>query len=137
MTSKKMRLGRTVLLHEDMESSLDRVSDALKAEGFGILTEIDVQATLKNKLDVDFRPYRILGACNPQLAYKALGVMPEVGLLLPCNVIVSQVDENSVEVSILDPVLMLNVADNPSLSPVAKEAKERLDRVASALEGES
>lgn len=127
-------LGSTVLLKVPFETALARVTEALKAEGFGVLTEIDVQATLKKKLDVDFRQYRILGACNPPLAYRALTAAPEVGLLLPCNVVVAETAEG-VEVSLVDPLGMLGVVRRPELEPVAAEARARLDRVAQALKG--
>jgi len=93
-------IGTTVRLNTDYESALERVIGALKAEGFGVLTEIDVKETFKKKLDVDFRPYKILGACNPPLAHRALSVAPEVGLLLPCNVTVSQVEDGVTEASL-------------------------------------
>jgi uncharacterized protein (DUF302 family) len=102
---------------------------ALKQEGFGILTEIDVQATLKTKLDVEHRPYVILGACNPQLAYRGLQAEPELGLLLPCNVIVYDNGDGTSTVSIVDPLQMLGVVNNPSLQPIADEANTRLQRV--------
>lgn len=125
-------LGHTVKLQTDYETALQKVTDALKAEGFGVLTEIDVKATLKKKLDVDFRPYKILGACNPPLAYRALTAAPEVGLLLPCNVTVAQADDG-VEVSLVDPISMLGFVAHPDLEPVAEEARQRLARVAQAL----
>jgi len=127
-------LGRTVFLDTNMDAALERVASALKGEGFGILTEIDVKKILKAKIDVDFRPYHILGACNPPLAYRALSAAPQVGLLLPCNVTVSEISLNRVEVSIIDPMAMLSLVDDPELQAVAEEAKERLERVASALE---
>ena len=127
------QLGLTVKLHTDFETALQKVTDALKAEGFGVLTEIDVKATLKKKLDVDFRPYKILGACNPPLAYRALSAAPEVGLLLPCNVTVAQVDDG-IEVGIIDPLGMMGFVAHPDLEPVAEEARQRLDRVAKALQ---
>ena len=127
------QLGLTVKLHTDFETALQKVTDALKAEGFGVLTEIDVKATLKKKLDVDFRPYKILGACNPPLAYRALTAAPEVGLLLPCNVTVAQVDDG-IEVGIIDPLGMMGFVAHPDLEPVAEEARQRLDRVAKALQ---
>jgi uncharacterized protein (DUF302 family) len=102
---------------------------ALKQEGFGVLTEIDVKATLKAKLDVEHRPYVILGACNPQLAYRGLQAEPELGLLLPCNVIVYDNGDGTSRVSIVDPLQMLGVANNPALQPIADEAKTRLQRV--------
>src|SRR5512134_1048571 len=126
-------IGTTVRLQTAFETALAVVTEALKAEGFGVLTEIDVQATLKKKLDVDFRPYRILGACNPPLAYRALQAAPEVGLLLPCNVTVSEVEAGVVEVALVDPLAMLGVVAHPDLKPVADEARARLERVAEAL----
>jgi uncharacterized protein (DUF302 family) len=127
------QLGLTVRLNTTYEAALSRVIEALKAEGFGVLTEIDVKATLKQKLDVDFRPYKILGACNPPLAYRALTAAPEVGLLLPCNVTVAQADDGLVDVALVDPLMMLGIADNPALPPIATEARARLERVAAAL----
>ena len=106
------------------EEAVERVTAALKEEGFGVLTQIDVKATLKKKLDADFRKYVILGACNPPLAHKALTTELEIGLLLPCNVIVYEEEEGS-KVSIVDPLSMLGVVENPDLSPVAEEARTR------------
>ena len=114
------------------EEAIERVTAALKSEGFGILTEIDVKATMKQKLDRDFRKYVILGACNPNLAYKALNTDLNIGLLLPCNVIVYEDDGGSV-ISIIDPIQMLNVADQPELSEVAEEARQRLQRAVATL----
>jgi uncharacterized protein (DUF302 family) len=127
-------VGRTVRLNIDFQTALERVTAALKAEGFGVLTEIDVKDTLKKKLDVDFRPYKILGACNPPLAYRALSTASEVGLLLPCNVVVAQVEPGLTDVSLIDPLGMLGVLAYADLKPVAEEAAARLDRVAAALE---
>jgi len=127
------QLGLNVRLNTDFEEALTRVTAALKAEGFGVLTEIDVKETLKKKLDVDFRPYKILGACNPPLAYRALSAAPEAGLLLPCNVTVSFVEDNVTDVAIIDPLSMLGLVQHPDLEPVAEEARARLDRVAAAL----
>jgi len=112
--------------------AIERVTAALKDQGFGVLTEIDVQATLKQKLGADFRKYSILGACNPPLAHQALTTELEIGLLLPCNVIVYE-DHGGSVVSIADPVAMLQLADNPSLEGVANEARARLQRVIAAL----
>ncbi len=128
------QMGMTTHLMLDYPAALQRVTDALKAEGFGVLTEIDVKETLKKKLDVDFRPYKILGACNPPLAYRALSAAPEVGLLLPCNVTVEQMEEGRVRVSIVDPLAMMAMVPNAALQPVAEEARQRLERVITALE---
>lgn len=127
------QIGLTVHLQTDFATAIQRVTEALRVEGFGVLTEIDVKETMKKKLDVDFRPYRILGACNPTLAHRALTAAPEVGLLLPCNVTVSQDDEESVNVSIVDPISMLGVVKHPDLEPVAQEARAKLERVAASL----
>lgn len=127
-------LGLTTTLQVDYATALRRVTDALKTEGFGVLTEIDVKETLKNKLDVDFHPYKILGACNPTLAHRALSAAPEVGLLLPCNVTVSEVEAGRVQVSIIDPLMMMSVVEGAALQPIAQEARERLNRVIAALE---
>lgn len=131
------QLGLTVRVNKNFDEALTQVTAALKVEGFGVLTEIDVKDTLKKKLDVDFRPYKILGACNPTLAYRALSIAPEVGLLLPCNVTVSYVEENVSQVSIIDPLSMLGFVQHPDLEPVAEEARARLDRVAAALAGKN
>ncbi len=114
------------------EQAVEKVTEALKTEGFGILTEIDVQATLKKKLDADFRKYVILGACNPPLAHRALTTELAIGLLLPCNVIVYEDNGGSV-VAIADPIAMLEVAGNPAFTSVAEEARARLQRVMHAL----
>ncbi|MEE8390158.1 MAG: DUF302 domain-containing protein [Anaerolineae bacterium] len=119
-------------LDSSYEQAVAHVIGALKQEGFGVLTEIDVQATLKKKLDADFRKYVILGACNPSLAHQALTADLEIGLLLPCNVIVYEEDDGSV-VSIVDPISMLGVVENPELEVVAQEARARLQRVIEAL----
>jgi len=112
--------------------AVEHITVALKDQGFGILTEIDVQATLKQKLGVDFRKYVILGACNPPLAHQALSAELEIGLLLPCNVIVYETDGGSV-VSIVDPIAMLATGANVNLEPVAREARTRLERVIQTL----
>ena len=125
--------GFAVRLNIPYEEAVRRVTAALKDEGFGILTEIDVQATLKQKLDADFRRYVILGACNPSLAHRALLADLDVGLLLPCNVIVYEEDGGSV-ISVIDPLAMLGVLENPSLKPVADAAQEKLRRVVHSLQ---
>lgn len=114
------------------EQAVKKVTAALKDEGFGVLTEIDVKATLKKKLGADFRKYVILGACNPPLARQALETELEIGLLLPCNVIVFEDDEGSV-VSIVDPISMLGIVESSDLESVAKEARARLQRVIEAV----
>ncbi|MDQ7036665.1 MAG: DUF302 domain-containing protein [Anaerolineae bacterium] len=124
----------TTILNSDMASAEAKVTDVLKAEGFGILTQIDVQATFKKKLDVDFRPYKILGACNPKLAHQALTATSEVGLLLPCNVTLAQVGDNQVEVSFIDPIHMMSVIDDEGVVAVAEEAREKLERAFNNLQ---
>ncbi len=127
------RYGFSARLQLPLDQAIERAKDALKAEGFGILTTIDVRATMKEKLDADFEPYVILGACNPHLAYRALQAEHEIGLLLPCNVIVHEENGGSI-VSILDPAMMVDVVpDNIELSEVATEAAAKLRRVAAAL----
>lgn len=122
-----------VELQTDFETAVARVTEALKEEGFGILTEIDVRATLKKKLDADFRPYLILGACNPPLAHRALTIDPEIGKFLPCNVTVDQVEEDRIKISFLDPLMMSAFVEDPQIRPVAQEARSRLESVAKAL----
>lgn len=127
-------IGLSTTLQTDFETAIQRVTAALKTEGFGVLTEIDVKDTLKRKLDVDFRPYRILGACNPALAYRALTTEPEAGLLLPCNVTITQTDDERIQVGIVDPLAIMNVIPGGGLTAIAQEARERLNRVMEALE---
>ena len=123
----------SVDLHTDFETAVARVTAALKEQGFGVLTEIDVRATLKKKLDAEFRPYLIMGACNPHLAYQALSIDPAIAKFLPCNVTVDQVEEGSIKVSFLDPLMMSAFVDDPRIEPVANEARARLESVANAL----
>jgi uncharacterized protein (DUF302 family) len=111
------------------DEAIAKVTEELKKEGFGVLTEIDVKATMKKKLDVDFRPYRILGACNPPFAYKALLAEDKIGTMLPCNVIVQEHAPGSVEVSAIDPVASMAAVQNESLGAVANEVRGRLQRV--------
>ncbi|HET9274150.1 MAG TPA: DUF302 domain-containing protein [Methyloceanibacter sp.] len=115
------------------DEAVSRVTEALSKEGFGVLTDIDVAATLKKKLGQDFRPYRILGACNPQLAYRALTLEDKIGTMLPCNVIVQQREGGKVEVSAVDPVASMRAVDNPDLGEVAKEVRAKLSRVVDSL----
>ena len=115
------------------EEAVSRVTEELKAEGFGVLTEIDVKSTLKKKLDVDFRKYVILGACNPRFAYRALSAEDKIGILLPCNVVVQEREDGKVEVSAVDPVGMMQMVDNPDLKDVAQQVQERLKKVIDRL----
>jgi uncharacterized protein (DUF302 family) len=116
------------------DTAVAAIRDALAAEGFGVLTEIDVKATLKKKIDVDFRPYVILGACNPSLAHRALSAETAIGLLLPCNVVVHAGDTPGTSVvSVLDPVVQLGVTGRKDLEPLAAEVKERLVRALNAV----
>ena len=129
-----MRYGfERTLRDTTIDRAIERVTTALATEGFGVLTRIDVKNTLKKKLDLEFRDYVILGACNPRLAHRALVAEPQIGLLLPCNVVVQRGDDGVV-VSIADPNAMFRIVENPALEPVAKEADERLRRVIASLE---
>jgi uncharacterized protein (DUF302 family) len=112
-----------------------RVREALQEEGFGVLTEIDVKATMKKKLDLDFEKYEILGACNPPLAHKALTQAPDVGLLLPCNLVVRDLGSGRTLVEALDPVLQLGVAGDDALTPVAQDVRQRMERVLARVSG--
>lgn len=113
--------------------AIEEVTAALKEQGFGVLTTVDVKVTLKEKLDADFRPYTILGACNPPLAHRALSTDLQIGLMLPCNVIVYETELAKSRVEFLDPVSALSIVGNEQLKPIAQEAKERLERVAQRL----
>ncbi|GMR20821.1 MAG: DUF302 domain-containing protein [Gammaproteobacteria bacterium] len=128
-----MSYGFNTTVKDNFENVVSRVTDALKEEGFGVLTEIDVQATLKAKLDVDGRPYKILGACNPQLAHKAITAEPDIGLLLPCNVVVREEEDGSINVGFMDPVSVLGLVNKPELESLGAEVKSRLQRVRDAL----
>ena len=123
-----MNYGFSKTVELSFKDTINKVTEELKKEGFGILTTIDIKETLKNKIDVDFKKYTILGACNPPLAHKALQAEEEIGLLLPCNVIVYEKDSKSV-VSVFDPSLMSKVVENENLTSIAEEVKEKLQRV--------
>ncbi|MCU0343174.1 MAG: DUF302 domain-containing protein [Ignavibacterium sp.] len=127
-----MKYGFSKTTDYTFEQAIDKVTEELKKEGFGVLTTIDVKETLKKKIDVDFKKYTIIGACNPKLAHGALQVEEELGLLLPCNVIVYEKNDKSV-ISIFDPIVMTTVVDNPDMKPVAEEVKTKLKRVLEAI----
>ena len=113
----------------DFDSAIEKVTEKLKAEGFGVLTEIDVKETLKKKIDVDFRKYKILGACNPPNAYKALSNEPYIGLMLPCNVVVQETSDHEIEVAAIDPIASMLAVENPKLKEVAEEVRIKLKMV--------
>jgi len=115
------------------DQAVAHVTEGLAKEGFGVLTEIDVRATLKKKLDVDFRPYKILGACNPKFAYQALQTEDKIGLMLPCNVIVQEKDEQACEVSVINPIQVMQTVNNPRLNDVAEKVQQALKRVIEGL----
>lgn len=123
----------TTTLDEPFDAAIKKVTAALAEQGFGVLTEIDVKATMKKKLDVDFRPYRILGACNPPFAHQALSAEDKIGTMLPCNVIVQQHEDGSVEIAAVDPVASMQAIDNPALGEIATEVRQRLKSVIESL----
>ena len=120
-------------LDMSFDAAIERVTEELKKEGFGILTDIDVQGTLKKKLDVDFRKYRILGACNPNFAYKALQKETRIGTMLPCNVIVQETERGEVEVSAIDPISSMQAVQNPDLEGIAIQVQAKLKNVVDRL----
>lgn len=125
--SKEYYFTKIVTL--DFNSAIEKVTEELKNEGFGVLTEIDVKATMKKKLDVDFRNYKILGACNPPFAYKALSEEDKIGTMLPCNVVVQEHESGKVEVTAIDPLASMQAIQNPGLAPIALEIQDKLRKV--------
>ena len=125
--------GFNITLKGSMDQIVKKVTEALKTEGFGVLTEINVKDTLKAKINVDTRPYMILGACNPQSAHQALLAEPDIGMLLPCNVVVREEEDGSINVGFMDPIAVLKLTDNADIIGVAKEVREKLERVRDAL----
>lgn len=127
----KYGFGKPVDL--DFDAAVDRVTDVLAGEGFGVLSDIDVAGKMKEKLGKDMPRYRILGACNPPLAYQAVSAEEEIGLLLPCNVVVREDDDGQVHVSFMDPQAVMGLVDNPGVEPLAGEVKAKLEKVIEAL----
>lgn len=123
----------TVLSGKSFEEAIEKVTAELKTEGFGVLTEIDVTSTLKNRIGADFKKYKILGACNPHFAYKALKAEDKIGVFLPCNVVVEENEDGSVEVSVVDPVASMISVNNEALNEFATEIQQKLKRVIEAL----
>ena len=127
-----MKYGFSKTVDLSFDQAIQKVTDELKKEGFGVLTTIDVKDTLKKKLNVDFKKYTILGACNPPFAHQSLQIEEELGLLLPCNVIVYE-KEGKTNVSVFDPMVMTRIIDNPTMVSVAQQVKEKLQRVLAAV----
>ncbi len=125
--------GFSTALRISFVDAIAKVTEALKREGFGVLTDIDVQSTLKSKLNLDMRPYRILGACNPPFAHRAIMAEPDIGLLLPCNVLVREEENGTVTVAFMDPEAVLDLVDKPEMKEIAMEVKARLVRVRDSL----
>jgi uncharacterized protein (DUF302 family) len=121
------------IVNEDFEKAIEKVTSKLKEEGFGVLTEIDVKATLKKKLNVDYKKYKILGACNPPFAYKALQAEDKIGIMLPCNVVIEENNDGKVEVSAVDPVASMQAVKNESLGSIAEEVRNKLKKVIDQL----
>ncbi len=128
-----MRYYFSKVLDASFEEAISKVTEELKKEGFGILTEIDVKTVLKKKLDVDMQSYKILGACNPQFAHKALQLEDKIGTMMPCNVIVQETVEGKVEVAAVDPISSMQAVDNPDLREVAEEVRSKLKKVIESL----
>ncbi len=124
---------KRILEDKTFDEAIEKVTEELKKEGFGILTEIDVQATLKKKLDVDFRNYRILGACNPPFAYRSVQAEAAIGILLPCNVVVRELEEGRIEIDIIDPLVAMQVVENDAMAAIASEIHDKLEKVINTL----
>jgi uncharacterized protein (DUF302 family) len=125
--------GFSVQMNCGFDAAVDKVTEALKTEGFGVLTEIDVKATLKKKINVDRKPYKILGACNPGLANQALNADPDIGLLLPCNVVVREEEDGAVTVAFMDPAAVLKLVEQPGITALANEVRGKLEKVRDQL----
>ena len=123
----------TTLHNRSLDTVIDQTTSALADQGFGVLNTIDIQATMKSKLDKDERPYVILGACHPQMAHQALSVLPSIGALLPCNVVISENDDRSISVSIIDPVPLFSILGRTDMDPIALEVQSRLSAVLEVL----
>jgi len=123
----------SAILHTDFDDAVAKITEALKTEGFGVLTEIDMQAKLKDKLGVDFKKYKILGACNPAFAYKALQAEEMIGVMLPCNIVVTDKENGTIQVAAIHPIASMMAVQNPAMEPLAKEVTEKLQRVMNML----
>lgn len=128
-----MSYHNSKIVNSNFDDTITKITEELKKEGFGVLTEIDVKETLKKKLDVDFRRYKILGACNPPFAYKALQTEETLGALLPCNVVVQEKDDNTIQVSFINPMESMKNVGNPALEEIASEVSEKLGKVLQSI----
>lgn len=124
----------STILHTGFDDAVAKITEALKTEGFGVLTEIDMQAKLKEKLGVDFKKYKILGACNPAFAYKALQAEEMIGVMLPCNIVVTDKEDGTIQVAAIHPIASMMAIQNPAMEPLAQEVTEKIKRVINLLE---